>query len=591
LRTVLNNTRCTPCLLILLLLLTTSQSVFSTGKYDDIFALQGYERSATLEAIYNSVKYPSADFEEIRELVKKKGSASDKLQFRFREAFHKTDFQPTNRYTKLKGLLQQTAAEAKKLGDHYLQALMYYYISEDARDEGLPNVSFENKLYCLDELKKDKTGKYFEQSWFLHDIASEYYRFKDYTQAATLSKAAFGLNGRFQPGTPDWFLILSSNLAGVAYLKGEQFDSASLWLNRTYHLAEAANKKNWTGISLGNLGDLSYSQKRYTAAIPYYQKAIAQCTATGLWDNVAPFSISLADCYIQTGNLVPVEELLQKANDAIKKQYDVNRHYINYYTNHINYYTALITFLKKTNRIHLTDRYADSLAKYKLKEEETYNLDKKILSEVQLAYRNKSLENKVTLQQLQQTKWILYSLTGAGLALLAIAILLYKRRNLQQKLKQEHLEHKRMMAEEELHIALTEIKDFTILVQQKNELIQQFSEQVELLKQQSIIIPDERLQQIEQIKQSVILTDDDWSRFKQSFEKAHPGYLTRLKEKFPGLTQAETRYCLLTKLELSTKEMTAMLGVTPEALRHIRFRLRRKLQDSGDDIHSLILMV
>lgn len=590
-RTVVNNLRCAPRILLCLLLLTTSQSIFSIDKYDSIFVLQGYERSATLEAIFNNLKYPGKDFEEMRELIKTKGSASDKLQFSFREAYNNLNSPLSRRYTQSKELLQRTAAEAKKIGDHYLQALMYYYLSEDAREEGLPNISFENKLYCLDELKKDKSGKYFEQSWFLHDIASEYYRFKDYTQAANLSKDAFELDGRFQPGTPDWFLILTSNLAGIAYLKGKQFDSAGTWLNRAYSLAKAANKNKWIGISLGNLGDLNYYQKKYTAAIPYYQQAIPQCTATGLWDNVAPFSIALADCYIQTGNLAPVQDLLQKADDAIKKQYGVNRHYINYYGNHINYYTAMIAFLNKTNRSHLVNRYANSLAKYKSKEEDTYDLDKKVLSEVQLAYRNKNLENEITTTQLQQTRWLLYSVIGFVVALLIIAVLLFKRRNLRQKLKQEQLEHKRIMAEEELLLALTEIKDFTLLVQEKNGLIEQFSEQLDLLKQQSIFIPDERLQQIEQIKQSVILTDDDWNRFKQSFEKVYPGYLARLKERFPGLTQAETRYCLLTKLELSTKEMTAMLGVTPEALRHIRFRLRRKLQYPGDDIHSLILMV
>ena len=84
-------------------------------------------------------------------------------------------------------------------------------------------------------------------------------------------------------------------------------------------------------------------------------------------------------------------------------------------------------------------------------------------------------------------------------------------------------------------------------------------------------------------KKSTILTDDEWEYFRQLFEKVHAGYLQRLKEKFPGLTPAETRFMALSKLNLSSKEMAGTLGVGTDAIRQYRSRLRKKLNLTEED--------
>jgi DNA-directed RNA polymerase specialized sigma24 family protein len=93
---------------------------------------------------------------------------------------------------------------------------------------------------------------------------------------------------------------------------------------------------------------------------------------------------------------------------------------------------------------------------------------------------------------------------------------------------------------------------------------------------------------LQQLRHSTILTDSDWEYFRDLFEKAHPGFLQRLKEKIPGLTPAETRFIVLSKLELSGKEMAAMLGIGTDAIRQLRSRVKKKLnlqeESSLDDI-------
>ncbi|MGB0368709.1 MAG: helix-turn-helix transcriptional regulator, partial [Flavobacteriales bacterium] len=89
-----------------------------------------------------------------------------------------------------------------------------------------------------------------------------------------------------------------------------------------------------------------------------------------------------------------------------------------------------------------------------------------------------------------------------------------------------------------------------------------------------------------------ILTTEDWAYFKQLFEKVHVGYLSRLTQKLPDLSPAETRFIALSKLELSSKEMAAVLGVGQAAIRQYRLRLRKRLDVSNQkDLQEFIRQI
>jgi tetratricopeptide (TPR) repeat protein len=74
-----------------------------------------------------------------------------------------------------------------------------------------------------------------------------------------------------------------------------------------------------------------------------------------------------------------------------------------------------------------------------------------------------------------------------------------------------------------------------------------------------------------------ILTPADWSAFKIYFEKAFPGYLFRLRNAYPSVTEAEERLFLFIKLKLTNKEAAAILGISADSVKKTRTRLRRRL--------------
>jgi DNA-binding CsgD family transcriptional regulator len=172
------------------------------------------------------------------------------------------------------------------------------------------------------------------------------------------------------------------------------------------------------------------------------------------------------------------------------------------------------------------------------------------------------------------------------LGILATAILLFHRfrvhkvREAQQAENERRLlalgkmnaEEKLKHAEELLTAYLTTIKEKTTLIEDLDTELQRVKETASHTTALEGIATNR-----ENLVSSTILTDDDWAHFRSLFEKVYPGFLDRLRDKFLDLSPAEMRLMILTKLNLSTREMAHMLGVSVEAIRKSRYRLRKKL--------------
>lgn len=88
--------------------------------------------------------------------------------------------------------------------------------------------------------------------------------------------------------------------------------------------------------------------------------------------------------------------------------------------------------------------------------------------------------------------------------------------------------------------------------------------------------------------QQAILTEADWERFQHYFSKVHPGYISILRQRLPELTPAELRILLLGKLGLSLKETSAILGISLDAVKKGRYRLKKKYKLDTDDFYKII---
>jgi DNA-binding CsgD family transcriptional regulator len=79
-----------------------------------------------------------------------------------------------------------------------------------------------------------------------------------------------------------------------------------------------------------------------------------------------------------------------------------------------------------------------------------------------------------------------------------------------------------------------------------------------------------------------ILTEQDWNQFKELFEKMYPMFFQRLKAISPDITVAEQRMAALTRLQLTTRQMASMQGISPDSVHKTRQRLRQRLGLSNE---------
>jgi ligand-binding sensor domain-containing protein len=71
--------------------------------------------------------------------------------------------------------------------------------------------------------------------------------------------------------------------------------------------------------------------------------------------------------------------------------------------------------------------------------------------------------------------------------------------------------------------------------------------------------------------------DKDWEMFEEAFNQVHDEFFKKLKTRFPGLTTGDLRLAAFLKLNLSSKEIASLLGISVRGVENKRYRLRKKM--------------
>jgi tetratricopeptide (TPR) repeat protein/DNA-binding CsgD family transcriptional regulator len=135
---------------------------------------------------------------------------------------------------------------------------------------------------------------------------------------------------------------------------------------------------------------------------------------------------------------------------------------------------------------------------------------------------------------------------------------------------------------EEMATKERELVTLAIHLAQKSELIRRLRQTIGSKKQKP---PEEMAKLVESIAhelESEDGTEKIWERFEKRFHQIHPEFTGMLARRFPALSPAELRLCALLRLDLSTKEMAALLSLSPRSIEVYRSRIRSKLGLEGN---------
>ena len=462
-------------------------------------------------------------------------------------------------------LINQAIAEAKERGWKEMEAECYIrkgllYYKHQKYGSG-----FEHMQKGYDQLKAlgfDKCPLIIQH---LEEIGLCYYEFGDPEGALPYLREALA-----QPP------VLSEagekrktmNTIAMCFRQLEQYDSSIHYLTLAHDASVLVRDTFWAALTDGNKGYVYYLQGKYEEAMPLMEMDFKQSIRYTEWPSAANAAMSLATIHIKNGEMSKAEYYLDFA--LKNKNYANLREMAGFFKN-----LAIINRLK--GNYHQAFNDIDSFLIYKERYEKEKNA--KTINQAKLKVEVEQHASEIKLLETARSRQIL--LRNGLLLILALtgifAVILFQQQGLRQK-KERQLAHLRQQAADaELENAKKQLNIFTNALKEKNELIESFRYELDQLQQSDHQQASSRVDQINKLLNATILTEDEWKAFRQMFDQVHPGFFVRLKDKLNDLTPAETRLLALTKLQLAPKEMAAMLGISYDAIKKSRQRLRKKI--------------
>ncbi len=511
-----------------------------------------------------------------KKFVAKNGTEEDKLALAF---YLENNKGPID---KQGDLINKYLVIAKEQENWFFVSTLYMYKAFFLRGKKKFALALENYLYAYDASANDKTGNYYHNSFMFQQMGLAFLEFNDYEKALKFGLICHHTKYFNDPNKfENWLPKATTNLIGVAYNKLNKPDSAFYWFKQclNYCTGNSNSDTLWKGIALGSMAEIYTTKKEYAKALDLYlqSKTFHKRADNQLIDyNINTYS-DLANVYLALGNNSAANECLQIAASFLPKKEFSN--------NALIFYKTLVFYYKQTKaNSNLLLNATDSLQHYEALVDKEFNEKQKISVEATIAYNKQLQQTQIAEVNYKNTQLTLFASIGIIVLLVAIGILYRKRKNLRFKLKQQQLETENYKAAQQLIAAEQQLTNFSKSIQEKNELLEQFTLQIEEMHLLTGKKETDKAEILEKLKQAVVLTNEDWDNYKQLFDKVHPNFSNKLQTKHPTVTQAELRYLMFSKLNLNNKEMAATMGIGLEAIRSLKFRVKQKLNGDFEDI-------
>ncbi|MBL7783763.1 MAG: tetratricopeptide repeat protein, partial [Saprospiraceae bacterium] len=304
---------------------------------------------------------------------------------------------------------------------------------------------------------------------------------------------------------------------------------------------------------------------RWKEALPLLDTALMFMYRSGVLDQLPGMCLNVGDCHRQLGNMPEAKRFLYRA----------------------------VALADSSGQMHIKSRSLERLSQIAEAEgnvavalplyrkavaikDSIFKADKvKRLQELEVQYKTREKEQEIALLRAEEHAsaarryliWVMWlgTFAAAGLGLV-------------------YWRFKAKSSERALHYSRMHLEEFTRILLDKNARLLELEQ--ELNGQDSAPALPELNHNAEDNETEPggndlynfrILTDQDWSAFKQLFERSYPNYLYRLRTAFPDITSAEERLSLLLKINLHRQEIATMLGVSDSTVKKGRARLRRRL--------------
>jgi DNA-binding CsgD family transcriptional regulator len=161
-----------------------------------------------------------------------------------------------------------------------------------------------------------------------------------------------------------------------------------------------------------------------------------------------------------------------------------------------------------------------------------------------------------------------------------------KHRQQLQQIEQERLHEEYDQMKQQLKNKTIELASKARDNEEKNRLILSLKETCEKA-QKNPTISKLKLTEMSRMLDSYLKVEDN--TFEIQMDELHQDFFRKLKEKFPGLSANDLRWCAYLKIGLNSKEIADILNIQPSSAYISRSRLRKKLNlQTDEDLYSFL---
>ncbi|OXA91836.1 ATP-dependent transcriptional regulator [Flavobacterium hibernum] len=367
---------------------------------------------------------------------------------------------------------------------------------------------------------------------------------------------------------------------GINYLNTLDLKNAESYFLQTATLAKQVQDEVRYAKALGNLAVVKQKKGDFKTAISLVKKDISISKSQKSDQNTMYASILLAELYVADKNF---EEAIQVLNDA----QDIARSKQYFEKSELQIIQIQLEILQKQgktdNELMLRRRMLilqDSL--------ETKDGDMAINKSNWMIQKTKFQQNinrtKAQYKHETSVKNIYAIITILAFVLLITLYFIFKKhlkkRQFEYKQNVTSLKTEKFKSEQKLSEVNENLNSHVAYLKDKNNQIKRLKHEIEQIKQS----PSHSLEKgnLSTLLESHLMTDENWNSFKREFQKEYPEFYRLLEEDFPEITDSNKRILLLQKLQFNNTEIAELLGITTEAVKKSKQRLKKKLGDKFD---------
>ncbi len=370
------------------------------------------------------------------------------------------------------------------------------------------------------------------------------------------------------------------NAIGNFAIKDKQEALAYPYLIQAKNLAESQGDLLRYAKILGDLAVIENNKQNWEKAIAYLEEDIALSKKVDDKKNTMFALLSLAQVYWDKGD---VSNTKKTALEAFSYTQTLN--YVKGFEYDIMKLLLEVSIAEKDEKRELLYRRKLTILNEYISETEGQKAIDQINWDAEIELINLQLESqRYHYEKINYQRLLFLSLS---FSLGCVLVFLYKvyRKQLSkqasmyesniQKIEQEMAESEKRW--QDTNHSLDSYKEY---LAEKTKQINILEVELNKIKDSTSVKSQAERMKLEQTISSHLMTDESWLVFKKTFQTEQPEYYANLIQSFPDLTDSNLRVILLQRLNLTNQETANILGITIDAVKKTKQRLRKKYNDT-----------